>query len=610
MPAYSHPEYSRRAALGLLAAGLASPVAGAGPADNPGQRLRTLLDQSAAADLALDPLGEPGRPRPAAAPVFVDPLSDSYARALEENKRRELDTLGRIDRATLSAIDAIAYDVFAYKTRQQLAMFDSGLFYILRQTPLNPSFGLHIELPDFIAGAGATFATPADYEAGLDRLRDFAGYMDSSIIRLREGLAAGRFQPQIIVDNVLKQVDAMLALPVEATPFFSAILRLPADTPTAERARLASAYKNRIASDIMPAYAKWRDFLATTYRPLAPVGPGRLAMKDGDRLYAAELAEHTTTTMSAEAIHRLGQSEVARIRAEMEAIRAQVGFAGDLKALFEHIRTDPKFYCKTEAELLDRFAEIEARIWPAISALFHDRPKAPFRVAPLPALGAQRGTGYYKPGLADGVSPGTLFFNMAMLNTRPIPTLETLTLHEGIPGHHFQITLAREDNRLPPLLRYGSSTAYSEGWGLYAESLGRELGMFIDPWQWFGHLDMEMLRAVRLVVDTGLHAFGWSRDQATSYMLDNTSMAPRDVIVEIDRYIAYPGQACAYKIGESTFARLRRESRARLGPRFDIRDFHEQCLGSGALPMAVLETKLETWSDQGGGRARQPGIAA
>jgi uncharacterized protein (DUF885 family) len=306
--------------------------------------------------------------------------------------------------------------------------------------------------------------------------------------------------------------------------------------------------------------------------------------------------------MSARAIHDLGVSEVARIRAGMEAVRQKLGFAGDLQAMFAHVRTDPKFYCQSDAELLQRFAEIEARIWPGIPALFHDRPRAPFRVAPLPALGGQRGTGYYKPGPADGVSPGTLFFNMAMRNTRPIPTLETLTLHEGIPGHHFQITLARENTALPPLLRYGSNTAYGEGWGLYAESLGPELGMFTDPWQMFGHLDMEMLRAVRLVVDTGLHALGWSRDRALAYMADNTSMAPRDIAVEIDRYIAWPGQACAYKIGELTIARLRREAQAALGPRFDVRDFHEQCLGVGALPMAVLEARVADWIKRGGGR--------
>ena len=565
-------------------------------------RLHALLEASTAADIALDPLGEPGRPRPPGAAVFVDPLSDRFAQALEADKRRERAELERIDRSELGPTDAAAYDVLAYKTRQQVNMFDSGLFAIQRQAPLNPSFGLHVELPDFVAGAGAPFTTVADYDAGLERLTGFVDHMDMTIARLREGLAAGRVQPRIIVDNVVKQLDAMLALPVEATPFYAAITRMPANFDAAARDRLTIAYRRAIAVDVLPAYARWRDFLVNDYGPRAPIGPGRSAMADGDRLYAAELADHTTTAMSARTVHDLGLSEVARIRAGMEAVRQQLGFAGDLQAMFAHVRTEPRFYCQSDAELLQRFADIEARIWPGIPALFHASPRAPFRVAPLPALGGQRGTGYYKPGPADGVSPGTLFFNMAMRNTRPIPTLETLTLHEGIPGHHFQITLARENTALPPLLRYGSNTAYSEGWGLYAESLGPELGMFTDPWQRFGHLDMEMLRAVRLVVDTGLHAFGWSRDRAITYMTDNTSMAPRDIAVEIDRYIAQPGQACAYKIGELTIARLRREAQAALGHRFDVRDFHDQCLATGALPMAVLDAKITDWVKRGGGR--------
>ena len=285
----------------------------------------------------------------------------------------------------------------------------------------------------------------------------------------------------------------------------------------------------------------------------------------------------------------------------MEAVRKQIGFDGDLKALFAHVRTDPQFYCKTPEELLARFAEIETRIWKGIPSQFRERPRAPFEVRPLPALGDQRGTGYYRAGPGDGVSPGVLYFNMSMLNTRPIPTLETLTLHEGIPGHHFQLTLVREKTGLPPLLRYGSNTAYAEGWGLYAESLGKALGMFTDPWQWFGHLDMEMLRAVRLVVDTGIHARQWDRERAIAYMLDNTSMAPRDVAVEIDRYISYPGQACAYKIGELTLQRLREAARKKLGARFDVRDFHAQVLDTGALPMQVLEAKIADWSARGGG---------
>jgi uncharacterized protein (DUF885 family) len=579
---------SRRGALALLA-GLAVPLRAA--AGDAGARLRALLEASAAADAALEPLGEPGRPR---VPVFIDPLGDDYARALEANKRREWAELRAIDRAALGPVDGIAHDVFAWRLAQTLALFDTGLLVLQRQVPLNPSFGLQVELPDFVA-ASAPFATLADYEAGLARLQGFVGYMDTTIVRLREGLAAGHVQPRIIVDNILKQVDAMLALPAEQTPFFAAVTRMPVSIAAADQQRLRTTYLAAITKNVLPAYGRWKTFLTDTYRPRSPEAPGRSAMKDGARLYAAELAEHTTTTMPAAEIHALGLSEVARIRGEMEAVRAQVGFEGDLQALFAHVRTDPKFYVKSEAELLARFAEIEARIWQGMPPLFRDRPKAPFRVAPLPALGGQRGTGYYKPGPPDGVTPGTLYFNMAMLNTRPIPTLETLTLHEGIPGHHFQITLARENKSLPPLLRDGSSTAYSEGWGLYAESLGRELGMFKDPWAWFGHLDMEMLRAVRLVVDTGIHAFGWGRQRAIDYMLANTSMAPRDVAVEIDRYIAYPGQACAYKIGELTFARLRREAEAKLGSRFDIRDFHGQCLDTGALPMAVLETKVRNW---------------
>ncbi|WP_439532774.1 DUF885 domain-containing protein [Polymorphobacter sp.] len=581
----------RRGVIGLIGAGAA--LAGAGPvlaADDPAARLRALIDAATAADAALDPLGEVGVRKA----VFVDPLSDGWASAFETAKRGQARALAALPRDALGPVDRIAYDVLAWKTGTQAAELDAGLLRVRREAPLNPSFGLHIETADFVSGAGAPFATLADYEAGLVRLDGFAGHLRQMVGRLDEGLAAGRVQPALIVDAVLGQIDAMLALPVEDSPFYAAIKRMPTAL-AGDRDRLAKAYRARIEGEVLPAYAAWGEMLRGRYRPRAGEAPGRWAMKDGAALYAAELAEHTTTDLDAEAIHALGVSEVARIRGEMEAVRGRIGFAGDLKAMFDHVRTNPAFYCKSDAELLERFAAIETRIWKRIPALFHRAPKAPFRVAPLPALGEQRGTGYYKPGPADGVSPGTLFFNMAMRPTRPIPTLETLTLHEGIPGHHFQITLARETATLPDLLRYGSNTAYAEGWGLYAESLGRELGMFEDPWQWFGHLDMEMLRAVRLVVDTGLHAQRWGRQQALDYMLDNTSMAPRDVAVEVDRYIAYPGQACAYKIGELTFRRLRGETAAALGPRFDVRDFHGQCLDTGALPMAVLEAKLRGW---------------
>lgn len=595
-----HSHITRRATLRLLAATALVPLTPALAQADEGAKLRALLDRSAAADAALDPL-RAARNGTKSGPLFVDPLSDAYATQLRTDKQRDGADLAAIDRNALGPIDRIAYDVFAYKTQQQLDLFTSGLFEVQRMAPLNPSFGLHVEFPDFLSGA--KYETAADYADTLTRYTGFVAYMDSNVARLKQGLAAGYIQPKIIVTNVLAQVDALLALPIEQSPFWTPINRLPTTFPAPEKARLTNQFRITIERQIYPAYRNWATYLRTTYLPRALEAPGRSAMKDGAKLYAWELQRHTTTKRSADDIHNLGLSEVARIRAEMEKVRVKVGFSGDLKAFFEHVRTDPKYYCKTQDELLGRFKAIEAKIWPAIPRLFHDRPKAPFEVRPLPALGDQRGTGYYRPGPPDGVSPGVLYFNMSMLGTRPIPTLETLTLHEGIPGHHFQLTLAVENAALPPLLRHGQATAFTEGWGLYAESLGPDLGMFGDPMQLFGHLDMEMLRAVRLVVDTGLHAKGWGRQQAIDYMLDNTSMAPRDVAVEIDRYIAYPGQACAYKIGELKFRQLREEATKTLGPEFDVRDYHRQVLNTGALPMDVLDAKIRGWIAAGGGPA-------
>ena len=507
---------------------------------------RALLEESAQADRRRAALSALPRPAP-----FVDPLSDSYMTALRRDRGADNAALSRVQRDRLSSVDRIAYDVFAYKTRQEIDFIDRGLFDVARRAPLDASFGLQVEFADFVAGA-APFATVADYEAGLLRLAGFVDYLQSVLTRLGEGLAVGQVQPRIIVTNVLAEVDAMLALPIVDSPFYAAIRKLPDTIPPAERERLAKAYAQLIERRVYPGYAAWKRYLTDTYLPRASVEPGRWAMKGGAALYRAELARHITTDTPPDAVHALGLSEVARIRQEMEDAKARTGFEGALPAFFEFIRSDPRFYCKTPEELLGRFAAIEARIWQAMPKLFARRPKAPFEVRGLPALGEQRGTGYYRPGPPDGRSPGILFFNMAMLGTRPIPTLETLTLHEGIPGHHFQINLARENKNLPKLLAMPEGdgfTAYAEGWGLYSESLGRALGMFDDPYQWFGHLDMEMLRAVRLVVDTGLHAQRWNRKQAIDYMLANTSMAARDVTVEIDRYISAPGQACAYKMG-------------------------------------------------------------
>ena len=594
----------RRLVAGAAAAGAGltagARMALAATASEAGVALRALLAESARSERSIDPL-DAVRAKGVDAARFTDPLSDAYRDQRLAAKQRDARGLAAIDRNALSDTDRLAYDVFRYRTDAAIEEITSGLFDIGRMTNLDPSFGLQVSFPDAASGAGAPLRTVADHEAGLSRMHWFAGYMKNAMDQLAQGLARGYVQPRIVVLNVLAEVDAMLALAPEATPFYKPVLDLPASFPAAERTRLAAAYRKVIVDEVLPGYARWKQYLTTTYLPAAREQPGLCAQKDGARMYAAALARHTTTRLTADEIHALGLSEVARIRGEMEAVRTELKFDGDLHALFAHVRTDRSFYFTRPQDLLDRFASILERIWIGMPRLFSRRPKAPFEVRALPSLGETRGTGYYALGPADGSGPGVLYFNMSMLDTRPIPTLETLTLHEGVPGHHFQGSLAQENTALPDMLRFGSDfTAYVEGWGLYSESLGKELGLFTDPWQWFGHLDFEMLRAVRLVVDTGMHARGWSRERAIAFMTDNTSMAARDIVVEIDRYIADPGQATAYKVGELRLQALRRRATERLGARFDIRRFHDQVLMTGALPLDILEARIDAWIAAGG----------
>jgi uncharacterized protein (DUF885 family) len=591
------PLLTRRRTLQGLAASLALPclpgVAFAAETATASQHLRKLIAESEAAADALDPL--PRTPPARGAAVFVDPLGDAAFAAGRTNALRDLAGLAAIDRSALPPTDRIAYDVLQYNAEQRVQAYQDGIVQLKQRVPLDPSGGLHVELPDYVSGAGAPFATADDYEIGLERLHGFAGYLDTLARRAQEGLQLGFVQPRVVAEKVAAQAEAMLAVPITESPFLAATRRFPESLTAAQRSSFTARYARAVNDEVLPAYRRLASYLRQVYVPKAVDAPGRVSMKDGLALYAHELRDHTTVDVTAAQLHATGLAEVARIRSAMEDTRARVGFKGDLPAFFEFIRKDPQFYYTKPADLLARFVEIEQRIWAGMPRLFARKPKAPFEVRALPAIGGQRGTGYYRPGPPDGKSPGVLWFNMAMLGTRPIPTLETLTLHEGIPGHHYQITLALEDDTLPDNLRHGSPTAYAEGWGLYSESLGPELGMFTDPYQLFGHLDMEMLRAVRLVVDTGMHALSWTRQQAIDYMLGNTSMAQHDVEVEIDRYIAWPGQACAYKTGELRIRALRDEAVRRQGNGFDVKAFHEQVLDTGGLPLAVLERKVRSW---------------
>ena len=575
------------------AAGRSTSVADPAATDELGLRLRRLIAESEAAYALLDPL--PRATVPAGSPAFVDPLADGTLQRQLAQARSDLQALETIARDGLDPTSQIARDVLQFSASEIVRRHESGLVQLALAAPLDSMSGLHVELPDYVSGAGAPFNTTEDYERGLERLQGFARHLDSVRQHAAAALGSGYRQPAVTTAKVLAQLQAMLALSAAESPLLACTRRFPAALDAQTRATLERQYQTMVNEQVLPAYARLAEFLQTRYLPQALEAPGRWALKDGERLYADELKYHTTVAVTAEELHRTGQQEVARYLEGMRQVVGRVGFKGSLAEFFEYIRKDPQFYYTRPEDLLARFREIEAQIWRGMPQLFARRPKAPFAVRALPAIGGQRGTGYYRPGPPDGKTEGVLWFNMAMLKTRPIPTLETLTIHEGIPGHHYQITLVLEDARLPDNLRFGSHTAYSEGWGLYAESLGPELGMFNDPYQYFGHLDMAMLRAVRLVVDTGLHALRWTRSQAIDYMLANTSMARYDVEVEIDRYITKPGQACAYKTGELRIRALREAAQRERGAAFDLREFHSQVLDTGALPLEVLERKLRGW---------------
>jgi uncharacterized protein (DUF885 family) len=403
-------------------------------------------------------------------------------------------------------------------------------------------------------------------------------------------------QPRLVVQNVIDQLNLQLEQGVEGSTFYGPVKTFPEGISPADQQRLRAAQAAVIRDEIRPAYVRLRDFLKNEYLPVSRQGVGLVHMKGGPQLYNFLIEQNTTLPLSADHVHNLGLSEVARIRGEMETIKNKVGFKGTLAQFFEHIRTDPKFKPASKEWLTSRYYEIGKTVDSRIGTLFSTLPKSKLEIRPVPAYREKTDAGgSYQSGTPDGSRPGIFYFNTYDLPSRTTPGMETLYLHEGAPGHHFQISLAQENEALPNFMRFGGNTAFVEGWALYAETLWDELGMETDPYQRFGGLDDEMLRAMRLVVDTGLHAKGWTRDQAIAYMLANSGMGKTDATSEVERYIAIPGQALAYKLGQLKILELRARAEKALGVRFDIREFHEQVLMTGALPLTVLERKIDDW---------------
>lgn len=532
---------------------------------------------------------------------YADRLGDLYSpehyageRAAAEKDLAELQT---IDRAQLNPTDQIAYDVFEYQTKDNLRGLQPELLEPVLVRPMNHFFGMQTEYATFASGKGAApFNTVADYENSLKRNRDFARNVDEAIAMWKRGEAEGIVATKLTVRNMIEQLDNQLKMAPEQSPYFEPVKNFPAAIGTADRARLTAAYRQSIMSDIYPTLTKLRAFLQDDYLAHARDSVGESSMKGGDALYRYQVQSTTTLPKTPEEIHQLGLSEVARITKGFAEIQQEVGFKGTLQQFFDYMRTSPKFQPKSRESLRQDFYRIKTAVEAKVPEYFSVVPKTPLVIRAYdPFREKFEAGGSYEQGSADGSRPGTFYFNAYDLPSRSIWEETTLFLHEGEPGHHFQISLAQEDPALPNFMRFGGNTAYVEGWALYSETLGYPMGFYKDPVQRFGTLNDEMLRAMRLVVDTGIHTKGWTRDQAIAYMLSHSGESKTDATAEVERYIAIPSQALAYKLGALTIQHLRDKAKAELGPKFDIREFHDQVLNTGALPLTILEEKIDRW---------------
>jgi uncharacterized protein (DUF885 family) len=535
---------------------------------------------------------------------YNDRWEDASLENIERQHQHRLETLKRLQavpRARLSPADQLNYDLFKKDLDNDIEAHRFKLYLL----PVNQRGGIQTagDLTELLR-----FQTVKDYEDWIARMRAFPTYMDQTIALMREGVRARMLWPKVVERRVADQIDKHIVARPEDSTFYKPFKQFPADIPQAERERLSQAARDAIAQSVLPSYKKLKDYFDKEYLPASFDQVGVWQWPNGAEAYAFLARRYTTTEMTPEQIHEKGLAEVARIRAEMQKVMEQVGFKGSLKEFFKKLRTDEQFYYKTPEDLLEAYRATAKRIDPNLVKVFKTLPRQPYGVTPIPdAVAPDTTTAYYQAGAADGSRPGYYYVNLYKPETRPKWEMMALSLHESVPGHHLQIARAMELGEIPKFRRYGGGyTAFVEGWGLYAESLGEEMGLYDDPYSKFGQLTYEMWRAVRLVVDTGMHYYKWDRQKAIDYFMENAAKTELDVTNEIDRYITDPGQALAYKIGQLKIKELRARARAQLGERFDVREFHDAVLGSGAVPLDVLERNVDEWIEKQKG-AKQTG---
>jgi len=528
---------------------------------------------------------------------FGDPGTDEYlalSKALDEKYLAKIST---IDPATLTGSDRASYDIFKYNREQNLEAYANGTVTFNNLMPINQIFSVPQFFP--MLGSGQTvqpFKTVKDYENWISRAKGFSGYVDLAIMRMQQGVEKGVVMPTLLMEKTVPQLESQVMPEIEKSPFYLPINNMPEDFSDADKQRLIAAYKELITNDIMKSYGKLANYIKNDYMKHTRETHGIGALPGGKVAYEQAIRNMTTTNMAAEEIHQLGLKEAERLFAEMKKVKETVGFEGDMQAFFEFLKNDPQFYYSDPEGLMQGYEDLRAVINPKLNLIFNIQPETDYILKEIePFRERSMAAAQYFPGAPDGSRPGIFYVNTYDLKARPKWMMEALSIHEASPGHHFQISINQEAGQLPPFRRFGGYSAYSEGWGLYSETLGKEMGLYTDPYQYFGMLYAQIWRANRLVVDTGIHAKGWTREDAIAFMQSNSPVAETDVIVEVERYMAAPGQALSYMIGSLKIQELRARAEQALGNKFDVRDFHYQVLADGAMPLAILEQKIDRW---------------
>lgn len=563
------------------------------PTNETARALRAITEEYYDAWLVLNPLAATAQGDHRFDDRFGDYVSLAWMADSLAIEQQALEELAVIDPSQLDGEDLLTYEAFDFDRRINI----EGFRYPSELLPVHQLAAIPVEFALLGSGRGVhPFRNARDYDNFLGRMDGFVTWVDQAIANMRSGVERGVVQPRVVVERTLPQLEAIAVDDAARSVFWQPLLAFPAGLTVAERQRLVVAYRAKIDSQVLPAYRRLHEYLATEYLPQARKSVGLAELPNGASWYAYLARRYTTTTLTPDAIHELGQREVARIRGEMERAMRALGATGDPAGFLAALRTDPRFHPADADALLAGYRALRGRVGAALPHLFARSPKADFEIRAVEGFrAASAASASYVPAGEDGRRPGVFYVNTHDLPSRPTYLMEALFLHEAVPGHHFQIATAQEALGLPRVRRFAWDAAYGEGWALYAESLGADLGLYTDPYMAFGALTTGIWRAARLVVDTGLHSRNWTRARAVAYLRANTALGDADIAAEVDRYIARPGQALAYKIGELEIRELRRRAQQRLGPRFDLRAFHAQVLESGSLPLPVLEAKVDRW---------------